>query len=133
MCMRISSATGAYLLLAACSSQPSETASGPDSDLGPNASAHALVVIDCATNDGERLRRACTVETQRSGAEVSLIVRQSDGGFRRLDITHDGRGVVAGDGAEPAVVSVAVGEAINVALGNARYRLPATIGVAPAR
>ena len=56
-----------------------------------------------------------------------LTIRHPDGGFRRLRITADGRGVIAADGAEPARVSVIGPADIEVAVGGDRYRLPATV------
>ena len=43
-------------------------------------------------------------------------------------VTHDGRGVIAADGAEPAKVTVVGTDGIEVSIGGDRYRLPATIG-----
>lgn len=58
-------------------------------------------------------------------------MRHADGGFRRLLVTHDGRGVVAADGAEAAVVATVADNMIEVTLGNDRIRLPATVRVTP--
>lgn len=56
-----------------------------------------------------------------------LTVNAPDGGFRRLLVASDGRGVVAADGAEPAVVTPLDTHTIEVAIGGDRYRLPATV------
>jgi hypothetical protein len=55
-----------------------------------------------------------------------LTIHAEDGGFRRLRVTDDGRGVVAADGAEAARVHIVDANTIDVTLGNNRYRLPAT-------
>lgn len=89
---------------------------------GAEEDGHVL----CARGNGG-LTRACTVE-QASGPDgLILTLRQPDGGFDRLLATRDGRGVVAADGAEPARVRVIAPDAIEVALGEDRYQLPATV------
>jgi hypothetical protein len=69
----------------------------------------------------------CTIERDPGEGGRSLIVRHPDGGFRRLLITSDGRGVTAGDGAEQARVTPISDKLIEVELGGDRYRLPATV------
>jgi hypothetical protein len=56
-----------------------------------------------------------------------LTIRHDDGGFRRFRVLKDGRGVVTADGAEPALVSTIGSNAIEVQVGQDRYRLPATV------
>ncbi len=56
-----------------------------------------------------------------------LTVRHPDGGFHRLRVTRDGRGVIAADGAQAATVTIIDKGAIEVAIDDARYRLPATV------
>ena len=63
----------------------------------------------------------------QTGSGLMLTVRHADDGrFHRLLVTRDGRGVVAADGAERAVVAIA-GDGIEVVIGGDRYRLPATV------
>ena len=71
--------------------------------------------------------RVCEVERTSGPAGLVLTVRAPSGAFRRLLVTRDGRGVVAADGAEPAVVTVIDKSRIEVAIEGDRYRLPATI------
>ena len=85
----------------------------------------------CARGD-DALARTCIVERERRDEGLVLTMRHPDGGFRRLLVTGGGRGVVAADGAEPARVTIVDRRTIDVALGNARYRLPATVGNANA-
>jgi hypothetical protein len=54
-----------------------------------------------------------------------LVLGRQDAGYRRFRITTDGTGVVAADGAEPAVVSLIDNGMIEVAIADDRYRLPA--------
>jgi hypothetical protein len=58
---------------------------------------------------------------------LSLTVRAPNGGFRRLLVTKDGRGVIAADGAVPARVCPVSANRIEVAIAGDRYRLPATV------
>ncbi len=114
------------LLLTACDRRP-----GPDVlanvEAGQRAAAADAGRIDCATGAAP-IAAACTIERTADGTDTILTLRQPDGGFHRLRITRDGRGVVAADGAEAARVTVLSNDRIEVAIGDARYRLPATVG-----
>ena len=83
--------------------------------------------MECAPVGAGDFQRACTVERLEGPEGTILIVRHPDGGFRRLLVTTDGRGVIAADGAEKAVVSIIGDNRIEVALAGHRYRLPATV------
>ncbi|MEP9401089.1 hypothetical protein [Sphingomonas sp. VNH70] len=107
------------LALAAC---------GGDDAVPANPATDAGELVECAATPDAALARTCSVEQTLSADGTILTVRQADGGFRRLRITRDGQGVVAADGAEPARVTIVGSDAIEVAIGGARYRLPATIG-----
>jgi hypothetical protein len=117
------------LLLAACGSakQSGDKASDPLIP-APAASTDAGGDdrIDCAIAGGA-FEHVCTVERDNGKDGLTLTVRAPSGGFRRLRITKDGRGVVAADGAEPAKVGVIGPGRIEVAIGGDRYRLPATV------
>lgn len=82
--------------------------------------------IDCAIA-GAAWAKACGIERLQAASGLMLIVRHPDGGFRRLLVTKDGRGVVPADGAESAVVRVIDSDRIEVAVAGDAYRLPATI------
>ncbi|MDQ2893398.1 MAG: hypothetical protein M3R64_09985 [Pseudomonadota bacterium] len=128
MSTRISS-FAAPLLLAACGTGE-ETA-----DMGVLAKVEAqqrAVVEDdgrilCA-HARQPLARRCTVDRTDDARGLILTLRHPDGAFHRVLVTHDGRGVVAADGASYALVSVVGAEGIEIALDGDRYRLPATIG-----
>ncbi|UIJ43621.1 hypothetical protein LZK98_11015 [Sphingomonas cannabina] len=122
MSTRISS-LAVLLLLAAC---------GQASDTG-NAEQAAGDRIDCAPPGAQGFSRVCTIDRMRSDDGLILTVHQPGGGFHRLRTTRDGRGVVAADGAEQAAVSVVDPRTIEIAIGGARYRLPATVGPIPKR
>jgi len=107
----------AFLLLCACSEGESveqRVAAAKASENG----------IDCAVGDAADFERACIYELADNG---TLTIRHPDGGFRRLTVTSDGRGVVAADGAAAAVVQVVGDNRIEVSVGEDRYRLPATV------
>ena len=110
-------ALGLVLLIAACSDAESveeRVAQAKASDDG----------IDCALANAAAFERACMVERDESGV---LTIRHQDGGFRRLTIAHDGRGVTTADGAAAADVQILAGNRIEVTIGEDRYRLPATV------
>ncbi len=114
------------LLLGACDRRPN-----PDVLANVEAEQRTAAAdagrIECATGTAP-FAADCTIERTADGGDTILTLRQSDGGFHRLRITRDGRGVVAADGSEAAKVTVIGNDRIEVALGDARYRLPATVG-----
>ncbi|WP_294200526.1 hypothetical protein [uncultured Sphingomonas sp.] len=94
----------------------------------PSAPQNPGLAIECALSGAQNFARDCTVEQSASTEGAILTVRHPDGGFRRLRVTQDGRGVAAADGSVPAQVRVAGDNQIEVQLGDDRYRLPATVG-----
>jgi hypothetical protein len=136
--MRISSALLTAMLLAGCGS-PESTRDQPSATNPALAAAEARQQariadegrIACAQAGGD-FARSCTVERTQAPRGLILTVRDPDGGFHRLRVTDDGRGVVAADGAERATVTLAGNTAIEVAIGSMRYRLPATTKAATA-
>ncbi|WP_232283541.1 hypothetical protein [Sphingomonas sp. PAMC 26617] len=88
--------------------------------------------IPCAHGQAS-YTRTCTIEQVQARDGLLLTVRHPDGAFRRLLVPRDGRGVIAADGAQQAVVRAFGSDEIEVALGADRYRIPATIkGAKPA-
>lgn len=83
--------------------------------------------IACRVDGAPAFAPACAVERSMGPQGLELTVRHPGGGFRRLLVTRDGRGVIAADGADKAVVTLAGDGQIEVALGADRYRLPATV------
>jgi hypothetical protein len=113
----------ALLLLAACG--------GPDTAQDTQADGAAVSPgndrIACAVGGAETLDRVCTLDRTSGPDGTTLTLRHPDGGFRRLLVTSDGRGVIAADGADPALVIVVGAQEIEVSLAGDRYRLPATL------
>lgn len=110
------------VLLAACGSAPQSQPA--------NRTAAALVPddrVDCQIQGSQAFEHNCVVEIADGADGRTLTVRKPDGGFRRLQVTTDGHGVVAADGAEMAVVTLLPGERIEVAIGGDRFRLPARV------
>ena len=126
--MRISdrgAAGAALLLLAACSDPAANGNALAQVESAQAAAAEEDGNILCARG-GDALKRDCTVDRTQGERGLVLTVRHADGGFHRLLVTRDGRGVVAADGAEAARVTIPEPGMIDVALGTDRYRLPAT-------
>jgi hypothetical protein len=113
----------AILLLAACgpAGAPEVISNGAEA---PPAGAPDNR-IDCRPEGESDFARACTVETFDGAEGRILTIRKADGGFRRLRVTSDGRGVAAADGAARAQVTLLPDGRIEVEIGGDRFRLPA--------
>jgi hypothetical protein len=141
MYSRIFSGVALAIALAACGS--SKDSGGANSLQEAEAQSRADAAnsgqIECAIGGAAAFTRTCTVERESSNGDLVLLIRHADGGFRRFRVLTDGRGVVAADGAEPAVTQLLGPKAIEVSVGADRYRLPATVkktvptGAAPAQ
>jgi hypothetical protein len=83
--------------------------------------------IPCALAGATNFNRDCTAERTISPDGMAIVLHHPDGGFRRLLVATDGRGVVTADGADQALVTVVDGSTIEVTVGEDRYRLPATV------
>ena len=118
------------LLVAGCrGAEPVPDSNGQEAaDASPDMKAAPVDdgKIECARGDSV-FERICTIERSDSPQGRIITLRNPDGGFRRLLITRDGRGVVAADGAEPARVTPLSKEKIEVVIGRDRYRLSATV------
>lgn len=127
MSMRISSGAFLLLALAACGEPKTDKATLAKAEAEQRARADDSGNIVCAERGSTDFARVCTVDRTQSADGLVLTLRHPDGAFHRLLVTRDGRGVIAADGAEKAVVSVIGDGEIEVALGGDRYRLPATV------
>lgn len=83
--------------------------------------------IECRIAGSDQFERFCTLERDERAGATLLTLRKPDGGFRRLLVATDGRGVVAADGAEQAIVTILGDRRIEVAIGGDSFRLPATV------
>jgi hypothetical protein len=121
--MRISDGLPALVLvslLAACSADPAGTEA--DTLTGGEESR-----VTCALGDEVDFTEQCDVERVQNGERRELVMRHPDGGFRRFEIVTDGRGLIAADGAEEAIVTPLSDGRIQLSVGRDRYRLPATV------
>lgn len=84
--------------------------------------------IECRPAGAASFARVCSLETAESSEGLVLILRKADGGFRRILLANDERGLIAADGAEPADVALLPDGRIEVSLGGDRFRLPAGVG-----
>ena len=110
------------LFLASACGDAAETSRG-----APAAAVGGEERVDCAPAGAAEFQRVCTIGREEGAEGTILTLRHPDGGFRRLLVTEDGRGVIAADGAEKAVVSIIGDNRIEVAVAEHRYRLPATV------
>ena len=83
--------------------------------------------VPCALAGSASFSSQCTVERMTAGDNLVLVMHHPDGGFRRLLVATDGRGVMTADGSDTATVSVVDPGTIEVGVGGDRYRLPATV------
>lgn len=120
------------LSVAACGRNPDSANSLEEAEAKVQASAAEEGRIACAVGGAAAFSDSCLVERDSSGETLMLTIRHADGGFRRFKVVK-GAGVVAADGAEPAVVTPVGPKLIEVAVAGDKYRLPATVkGAAPA-
>ncbi|WP_017671301.1 hypothetical protein [Blastomonas sp. AAP53] len=102
--------------------------SDPSSPAGPESVADGDdAKVSCALAGETEFTEQCEVERVQSGAARELVLRHPDGGFRRFEIVTDGRGLVAADGAEEAVITPLSDGRIQLSVGPDRYRIPATV------
>jgi len=115
------------LLLTACDGKIPDKAGAAKAEANAQAIAEAEGKIECAGKGETAFAYACGLDRTQSQDGLYLTLRHPDGAFRRLLVTTDGRGVIAADGAETATVTVLAPDLIEVEVGGARYRLPATV------
>ncbi|MEQ9663241.1 MAG: hypothetical protein RLN87_11925 [Parasphingopyxis sp.] len=131
MSMRISNALAISFALAACGGRDQPETDNVDPLLEAEANAQRDLIesgmVYCAPGGATGFQPDCTIERTQTAEGLILTLRHPDGGFRRLLVTNDGRGVIAADGAEQAAVTPLSQGEIEVALGGDRYRLPATV------
>ncbi len=112
------------LLLAACNRAP-DNGELAEAEARGSREATENGRIECALEGTKLFDRTCTVEEMSGEGGAILVVGRGNVGYRRLQITTDGRGLVSADGAEPAKVNIIGNNMIEVAVGHDRYRLPA--------
>jgi hypothetical protein len=112
------------LLLAACNQAPPGEMTNGAAAPAPGEPDNR---IECRAGDAAAFERVCTMESAESPDGRVLTIRKADGGFRRLRVTTDGRGVVAADGAERVRVTILEGGRIEAEIGGDRFRLPARV------
>ena len=125
--MRKLGGVAGLLLLAACGGAP-DNGDLAEAEARGSREAAENGRIECALEGAKLFDRTCTVEEMSGVDGTVLVVGRPNVGYRRLQITTDGRGVVSADGAEPAKVTVVGDGMIEVAVGSDRYRLPANTG-----
>jgi hypothetical protein len=83
--------------------------------------------VPCALAGAAVFRLDCEMQRISGSDGETLVLGRADAGFRRFRVTTDGRGVIATDGSEPAVVRIVEDGVVEVQVANDRYRLPATV------
>ncbi len=111
----------ACLMVGGCDQDP------PTSDVPTAAAAAPDERIECRIGSARQFERFCSFDLADSPDGRVIALRKPDGGFRRLLVTRDGRGVVAADGAEPARLVILDANRIEVSIGEDSFRLPARV------
>ena len=127
MFMRTFSGLVLCAALAACGQPEGDTNSLAEAEAKARSDAADSGQIDCAVSGMTTFSRSCVVEREMANGELMLTIRHDDGGFRRFKVMKDGSGVVAADGAEPAIVTTQGPSSILVQVGADKYLLPATV------
>jgi hypothetical protein len=127
MSTRIFSTLGLLIPLAACQVEIPDKVAEAKAEAAKKAIRNAEGKIECVPPGAGQFAFVCGIDRLQTQDGLFLTLRHPDGGFRRLLVTSDGRGVIAADGAEEAQVTVLGSDLIEVTLGGARYRLPATV------
>ncbi len=126
MSTRISS-IALVVLLTGCGGAATDTKALAQAEANQSVEAADDGRVQCALDGAEAFARVCELDREETADGLILTIRHPDGGFHRLRVTKDGRGVVAADGAEPATVTIVAPNEIEVAIGGDNYRLPATV------
>jgi hypothetical protein len=127
MFMRISSIVALALVMSSCGEKPSQDEAAAPPEVKSLAQAEDAAKQQRDVAGATQFTRTCQIERNQEARGLVLTLRHPDGGFRRLLVTKDGRGVVAADGSEPAVVTPINPNEIEVVLAGNRYRLGATV------
>ena len=72
----------------------------------------------------------CRLERAKDKTGEVLVVRHPDGGFRRLSVLPQGKGLASADGADVASQELA-GQLLEVRVGEDRYRFPVLAAMQP--
>jgi hypothetical protein len=116
MSLRISSALGLFVLLAACGGAESPPPPGD--------------AVDCAIGAGAEFSPVCTLERVAGTQEV--VLHHPDGGFRRLIRDPETGALAPLDGAEPLASTADDTQALQFAIGQDRYHIRRTLLEPPA-
>ncbi len=103
------------VMLAGCSAEPVVESKV--------TSAKAEDRIECAIGGTANFARDCAIER---GDGTTLTLRHGDGGFRRLTLEPDGT-IDTADGADPVTLKTMTDGRTEIAIGDDRYHLPATL------
>jgi len=109
MSLRISSALGLLIAVAACGGDVSPPPPGD--------------TVDCAIGAGADLSPVCTLEQVAGAGEI--VIHHPDGGFRRLMRDAETGALAVLDGAEPLVMEQ--GKALQFSVGADRYSIPSAL------
>ena len=105
MSTRIYRKAALLLLVSGCEARIPDKATAARAEANARAIAEAEGKVECAVPGAKSFAYACAIDRTQTQDGLYLTLRHPDGGFRRLLVTNDGRGVIAADGAEKAEVT----------------------------
>lgn len=117
--------SGLLLGLSACGAKEDENLAAAESNSAQRAAQDGR--LDCALAGETRFSLTCSTERISDDNGTILVIRHPDGGFRRLRVLTNGRGLEVADGSEKATISIESGNRIMVTVANDRYLMPATV------
>lgn len=138
MFMQISktfAAVSLTLLLASCSGKTADEAL-KDAEKESDVQAAEDGKVECALAGSSDFQRNCMADRISGADGQMLVLRHSDGGFRRFKVLTDGRGLAPADGFDETHIKILDNGMIEVSSGDDKYRLPAKIkapAAAPAK
>lgn len=105
-------------LLAGCGDDEAEIKAAQDAALVGNK-------IECALNGADIFSENCATERVASENGTILMIRHSDGGFKRFRILTDGRGLEVAEGYDDSRIEIIDENHILLSSGNDKYKLKA--------
>ncbi len=113
-------------LLAACGDDEAKLAAAQNAALVGNK-------IECALNGADMFSKICATERVSAEDGTILMIRHSDGGFKRFRILTDGRGLEVAEGFNDTHIEIIDETYIILSSGNDKYKLQAQFkgGLAP--
>ncbi len=104
--------------LSACSSDEEDIAAAQEAALVGNK-------IECALNGADVFSLSCATQRLSIDGSTILMIRHTDGGFKRFRILSDGRGLETAEGYDDSQIEIIDEDHIILTSGGDKYKLKA--------